>query len=64
MYRKVKKVKEFRSFLLAPLSLHEFSIAGSCVKRVGGSQLVGESLPSSQLSRATVRRKRVSYEPV
>ena len=64
MYRKVKKVKKIRSLLQASLSLHKFLIAGSCVKRVWGSQQVGESLPCSQLSRATVRRKRVNHEPV
>ena len=60
IYRKVKKIKGFRSLLLASLSLQELSIVGSCVKRVCGSQQVGESLSSSQHS--TVRRKRVSRE--
>ena len=57
MYIKAKRAKEFRSLLLASLSLQE-SIVGSCVKRVCGSQQVGESLSWSQLS--TVRRKRVN----
>ena len=42
MYRKVKNIKEFRSLLLASLSSQELSIVGSCVKRVCGSQQVGE----------------------
>ena len=54
MYRKVKKIKEFRYLLLASLSLQELSIVRSCVKRVWRSQQVGESLSSSQLS--TLRR--------
>ena len=54
MYRKVRKINDFRSLLLASRSLQELSIVGSCVKRVCGSQHVGESLSSSQHS--TVRR--------
>ena len=58
MYRNVKNIQEFRSLLLASLSLQELSIVGSCVKRVCCSQQVRESPSSSQHS--TVRRKRVN----
>ena len=50
MYIKVKKAKEFRSLLLASVSLQELSIVRSCVETVWGSQQVGETLSSSQLS--------------
>ena len=57
MYRKVKNIKEFRSLLLASLSSQELSIEGSCVKRVCGSQQVGESPSSSEHSTKSEPRK-------
>jgi len=57
MYRQVKNIKEFRSLLLASLSLQELSIVGSSGKRVCGSQQVGESPSSSQHSTKSEPRK-------
>ena len=62
MYIKAKRAKEFRSLLLASLSLQELSIVGSCVKTVWGSQQVGETLSSSQLSTLRWGELRVNRE--
>ena len=47
-YGKVKNILEFHSLLHASLLSQEFSIGTSCVKRVQGSQQVGDSPSSSQ----------------
>ena len=51
-YRKVKNIIEFRSLSHASLSSQELSIGGSRVKRVRGSQQVGNSPSSSQQAKA------------
>ncbi|XP_044167550.1 uncharacterized protein LOC114947307 [Acropora millepora] len=59
-YRKVKNIIEFRSLSHASLSSQELSIGGSRVKRVRGSQQVGNSPSSSQQA----KKNRESAESV
>ena len=62
MFRKVKNIIEFRALSLAAFSSQELLIGETRMKRVRGSQQVGESPSSSQQAKKTSLTAKISKE--
>ena len=58
-FRKVKNIIEFRALSLATLSAQELLIGETRMKRVRGSQPVGESPSSQQAKKTSLNRENI-----